>query len=193
MVQSGRRPLVAGQDRSPLTPGRLFRTPPEPSPGGSYIIRFRDDREAKTIDLQPAPLHYSTERRVRVAVADNSRPFRLYCDSSIDGFGATLEQEQPDGSVRPVLFISRATLDFERSWTPLDLEAVSIVWAIERRRGHLWSTHFQIYSDHKAPENIAKIGEHNARVRRWLEFLSAYTYTLEYRKGTANGNADFLS
>ena len=27
------------------------------------------------------------------AVAGNSRPFRLYCDASRDGFGATLEQE----------------------------------------------------------------------------------------------------
>ena len=44
------------------------------------------------------------------AVADNSRPFRLYCDASIDGFGATLEQEQPDGSVRPIVFNSRTPL-----------------------------------------------------------------------------------
>ena len=50
-----------------------------------------------------------------------------------------------------------------------------------------------IYSDHKALESIDKVGEHNGRVRRWLEFFSAYTYTLEYRKGSANGNADFLS
>ena len=127
------------------------------------------------------------------AVADNSRSFRLYCDASLDGFGATLEQEQPDGSIRPIIYISRATLDSERSWTPLDLEAGSIVWAIKRLRGHLSSTRFQIYSDHKALENIAKVGEHNARVRRWLEFFSAYNCTLEYRKGTANGNADFLS
>ena len=127
------------------------------------------------------------------AVADDSRPFRLYCDASIDRFGATLGQEQPDGSVRPIIYISRATLDSERSWTPLDLEAGSIVWAIKRLRGHLWSTRFQIYSDHKALENIAKVGEHNAGVRRWLKFLSAYNYTLKYRKGTANGNADFLS
>ena len=48
-----------------------------------------------------------------------------------DGFGATLKQEQPDGSVRPILFISRSTLDNERSWTPLDLEAGSIGWAIK--------------------------------------------------------------
>ena len=37
------------------------------------------------------------------------------------------------------------------------------------------------------------MGNHNARVQRWLEFLIAFDYTLEYRKGSANGNADFLS
>ena len=34
--------------------------------------------------------------------------------------------------------------------------------------------------------------DHNARVQRWLEYLTAFGYTLEYRKGSANGNADFL-
>ena len=120
------------------------------------------------------------------AVADNSRPFRLYCDASRDGFGATLEQEQPDGSVRPILFIRHATLDSERSRTTLDLEAGSIAWAIKRRRGSLWSIEFSIYSDHKALESIAKVGEYNGRVQRWLEFLSACTCPLEYRKGSAN-------
>ena len=78
------------------------------------------------------------------AVADNSGPFRLYCDASLGSFGATLEQEQPDGSIRPIVFISRTALDNERSWTPLDLEAGSIVWAIKRLRGHLWSAKFLI-------------------------------------------------
>ena len=127
------------------------------------------------------------------AVVDNSGPFHLYSDASLGGFGATLEPEQPDGSIRPIVFISRTTLDYERSWTPLDLEAGSIVWAIKRLRGHLWSTKFLIYSAHKALEHVTKVGEHNSRVQRWLEFLSAYSYTLEYRKGSASGNADFLS
>ena len=60
------------------------------------------------------------------AVADVSRPFHAYCSVGIDGFGAGLEQEQPDGSVRPIAYISRATLDSERHWAPLDLEAGSI-------------------------------------------------------------------
>ena len=71
------------------------------------------------------------------AVADNSRPFLLYCDASIDGFGAILEQKQEDDSIRPIVFISRATLESERHWTPLDLEASSIVWSIKRLRGYL--------------------------------------------------------
>ena len=54
-------------------------------------------------------------------------------------------------------------------------------------------TMFRIFSDDKALENIGKVGDPNARVRRWLELLTAFGYTLEYRKGTANGNADFLS
>ena len=71
-----------------------------------------------------------------------------------------------DGAVRPIISISRSTLDNERPWTPLDLEASSVVWAIKRLRGYLWSANFLIYSDHKAPGNINKVGERNARVQR---------------------------
>ena len=121
------------------------------------------------------------------------RPFHVYCDTCIDGFGAALEQEQAGGSIKPTAYISRAALDSERHWTPLDLEAGSIVWALTPLRGYLWGTKFRIFSDHKALESMNKVGDHNARVQRWLEFLTAFAYTLEYRRGSANGNADFLS
>ena len=65
--------------------------------------------------------------------------------------------------------------------------------AIKRLCGHLCSTKFLIYFGDKAHENNTKTGEHNAHVQRGLEFLSAYSYTLEYRKGWFNGNADFFS
>ena len=45
------------------------------------------------------------------AVIDTSRPLRLHCDASTAGLGATLEQEQLDGSIRPIVYISRVTLD----------------------------------------------------------------------------------
>ena len=71
-----------------------------------------------------------------------------------------------DGSVRPVAYISLATLDSQSHWTPLDLEADSIVWAIKRLRAYLWGTKFRIFSDHKALESIGRIRDHNARVQR---------------------------
>ena len=72
-------------------------------------------------------------------MADGSRPFHVYSDACMDGFGAELEQEKPDGSVRHIAYISRATLDSERHWTLLDLGDGSIVWAIKRLRGYLLS------------------------------------------------------
>ena len=64
-------------------------------------------------------------------VNDNSHPFLFCCNASVDGFGATLEQKQDDHTIRPIVFISRATIESERHWTPLDLEADSIVWSIK--------------------------------------------------------------
>lgn len=136
------------------------------------------DHRAESDGKLPAPpvlVHPDWE-----AVADNSRPFLLYCDASIDDSGATLEQEQKDGSIRPIVFISRATLEPERHWTPLGLKADSIVWSIKRLlRGYLWGTKFTFFfSDHKALESFAKVAEPNPRHQRWLEFLAAYRCTL---------------
>ena len=57
------------------------------------------------------------------AVAAGSRPFHVYCDACIDRFGAAHGQEQEDGSMKPIPYISRTTLDSERHWTRIDLEA----------------------------------------------------------------------
>ena len=52
---------------------------------------------------------------------------------------------------------------------------------------------FSYFLGHTALENLDKIAEHNPRMQRWLKFLTAYNYTVEYRKGIANGDADFPS
>ena len=63
---------------------------------------------------------------------------------------------------------------------------------MKRLRGYLWGTKFRIFSDHKALESIGKVGGHNARVQQWFVSLTAFDYTLEYRKVSANRKADFL-
>ena len=123
------------------------------------------------------------------AVADGSRPFQVNCDACIDGFGAALEQEQPDGSVRPIAYISRAAFDPERHWAQLGLEAGSIVWAIKRLRGYLWGTKFRVVLEHKALESIGRVGgpqcarpavarvSHRVRLRTPSSTARAVSYT----------------
>ena len=64
-----------------------------------------------------------TEKPVRCflnwdAVQDGSRLFQLHNDASLESFGAVLNQPQLDGSVRPILYINRATLPDEVNWSP---------------------------------------------------------------------------
>ena len=126
------------------------------------------------------------------AVINTSRPFRLHCDASTAGLGATLEQEQPDGSIRPIVYIRRATLDNEQNWTPMELEAGCVVWSIRRLILYLFGVYFMVFTDHQFLLQICKIGEIKPRIQRWMEFLSAFNFRLSYRRGQENANADFL-
>ena len=93
------------------------------------------------------------------AVTDKSRPFRLHCDASKAGCGSILEQEQRDGSIRPIVYISRATLANEQNWTPLELEAGCIVWSIHRLRRYLFGVFFYVFTHQECLHQIRKIGK----------------------------------
>ncbi|CAB1109626.1 unnamed protein product [Ectocarpus sp. CCAP 1310/34] len=121
------------------------------------------------------------------------RPFRLTADASISGLGAVIEQEQRDGSIRPLCFLSRSTFPNETRWSPTELEAGAIVWAIKKNRTLFYGIPFEVYSDHQPLRNLGSLAEKNNRVQRWYDFLSAYTYELKYRPGRENANADLMS
>lgn len=82
---------------------------------------------------------------------------------------------------------------------PLDLEVGGIAWILNHLRGHLWSTKLCVYFefcvgfDHKALKNVAKVNEGNLCVQRRLKFLTTFNCIMEYRKVSANANADFHS
>ena len=45
----------------------------------------------------------------------------------------------------------------------------------------------------QVPLTIWEIGETKPRIQRWMKFLSAYNFSLPYRRGKDNANVDFLS
>ena len=127
------------------------------------------------------------------AVINTSQPLRFHCDASTAGLGATLEQEQPDGSIRSIIYVSRATLDNEQNWIPMKLEPGCVVWSIRRLRRYLFGVYFLVFTDHQCLQKVCKIGETKPRIQRWMGFLSAYNFRLSCRRVQENANADFLS
>ena len=126
------------------------------------------------------------------AAMSGERPFRLITDASVDGLGAVIEQKQSDNSIRPLGFLSRTTMPNERNWSATELECAAIVWAVEKNRQLFYGIPFVVVSDHQPLKNLESSFTKVNRVQRWY-FLSAYSYTLEYRPGKVNGNADLLS
>ncbi|CAB1118926.1 unnamed protein product [Ectocarpus sp. CCAP 1310/34] len=127
------------------------------------------------------------------AAIDGTRKFRLTTDASISGFGAVLEQPQEDGTVRPLVYISRSTLPNEANWDVSSLECGALVWAIRKLRVYLYGIPFEAFTDHQPLLSFISMGEKKPRVQRMCDFLSAYSFTLSYRKGKENQVADALS
>lgn len=60
------------------------------------------------------------------AAISGDRPFQLTTDASADGLGAVIEQDQSDGTTRPISFLSRSTLPNEKNWRITELECAAI-------------------------------------------------------------------
>lgn len=121
------------------------------------------------------------------------RPFRLVADASIERSGAVVEQLQPDTSTRPLCFLSRTTLPIERNWSATEVECVAVVWAVKKNRQLFYGMPFVVVTDRQPLKTLESLATKANRAQRWYDFLTAYTYTLEYRPVNYNDNADELS
>ena len=86
----------------------------------------------------------------------------------------------------------------KRKYSQLDKEGLAIIFGVKRFHQYLFGRHFTIVSDHKPLQHLFKESSAtptlaSARIQRWALILGAYDYRIEYKPGTANGNADMLS
>eukprot|EP00731_Ephydatia_muelleri_P008077 Em0004g415a len=114
-------------------------------------------------------------------------PLVLQTDASLTGLGAVLEQ---DGQV--IAYASRTLSMSEVNYSVIQRECLAVVWGTKQFRHYLLGRPFQLWTDHEPLKWLA--GQRMEGILcRWAIALQEYTYTILYRKGTLNGNADALS
>ncbi|UYV70463.1 K02A2.6-like, partial [Cordylochernes scorpioides] len=128
---------------------------------------------------------------------DDNLPILVSCDASEYGIGAVLSQVDHEVE-RPVVFASRTLNKTERRYAVIDKEALAVNFGASKFSQYLLGRKFKILTDHKPLVGMFNPKKPipqvlSPRMLRWCLTLAAYTYTIEYKPGKVNCNADALS
>ena len=95
-------------------------------------------------------------------------------------------------------YASHSLSPAEKRYSQLYKEALAIIFGVCKFHCYLYGRRFLMCSDHKSL--IQTFGESksvsvmaSACLQRWALTLSSYTYTIRYKSGDNQGNADALS
>ena len=130
-------------------------------------------------------------------------PLFLTSDASDTGYGSVLSERQPDGSERPLGYLSGTFRNSQVNWPIMEKELYSFYAGLNYFYPQLMATTFTWRTDNKALSTLTTNislkckanGTPNAKIIRWLEFCSQYDFSIELVKGTSKemGLSDCLS
>ena len=123
-----------------------------------------------------------------VIVPERGQRYTVYCDASNDGLGCVLMQSR-----RVVAYDSCQLKNHERSYPTHDMKLAAIAFALKIWHHYLYDEQFEVFLDHKSLKYIFTQQDLNIRLRRWMEYLQDYEFTLHYHPDKANVVADALS
>ena len=131
-----------------------------------------------------------------MAYPDFQQPFFITCDASSNGLGAVLYQTQ-EGVDKVISYASRTLSDAEKNYHLHSgkLEFLALKWAItERFSDYLhYGPAFDVYTDNNPLTYVLTSAKLNAVGMRWVNELADYHFTIHYRRGVENVDADYLS
>ena len=123
-------------------------------------------------------------------------PVVIATDASGTGLGGVLMQPDPNtGELHPVQYVSRSVTSPETRNSPIELELMAVVFALERLRYYTLGREVQIQTDHKPLLGLVKrdLDDLTPRLRCFVERLFPYQLTWEHIDGKENLLPDYLS
>ena len=184
----------------PLTD--LLAEPPEPEEAGAESTKPVKNGSSSRRRIEWASEHQmALEKLVGfitnppiLAYADFSSEFFLHTDASGAGLGAILYQEQ-QGVVRVIAYTSRSLKPSERNYHSTKLEFIAMKWSIcESFRDYLsYADHFKVFTDNNPLLFVMGLSKPNSTIQRWISELGEYSFSVHYRPGVVNRDADCLS
>ena len=138
-------------------------------------------------------VHFATNPPILV-FPDMQKPFFIHVDASGLGLGAILFQEQ-EGMNRVIGYGSRTLKPCEKNYHSTKLELLAMKWAItEKFRDYLsYSDGFKVYSDNNPLLFLMSNKKPNSTIQRWVSELAEFKFTVHFRAGVINRDADCLS
>lgn len=128
-----------------------------------------------------------------LAFANPQLPYVVHTDACRDGLGAVLYQEQ-EGKLRVVVYASRGLSKSEKNYPTHKLEFLALKWAVCKKfNDYLYGSSFTVLTDNNPLTYVLTSPKLDAAGHRWLAALSTYQFTIKYRAGQANRDADGLS
>ena len=128
-----------------------------------------------------------------LAIANYDLPFKLHTDASGLGLGAVLYQNH-DGRDRVIAYASRGLRPSERNYPAHKLEFLALKWAVtDKLHDYLYGTSFEVVTDNNPLLYVMTTAKLDATGHRWVAALSNYNFSISYRPGAQNADADALS
>ena len=128
-----------------------------------------------------------------LGIADYSLPFTVHTDASCTGLGAVLVQDQ-DGHERVIAYASRGLRPAERNYPVHKLEFLALKWAVtDKFHDYLYGNTFVVMTDNNPLTYVLSTAKLDAAQHRWVADLANYNFSLQYKTGKTNCDADGLS